>query len=199
MVPGEVVEVSFALDQMAYRLAPGHRLRLALSNSYWPFVWPSPEAGCLTVTGGSLTLPVHAGSGAEWDPPPAEHAAPWKHRVIRAGKTRRFIEQDQITGAVALVVQDDLGDAENLTHGLCTGESMTERWEIHPDDPLTAFARHTWEQRLSRGDWSVRTVAEAEMTGTATHLRMTATLRAWEGEALIFERTWDDSVPRRFV
>ena len=68
MVPGQGVEVCLALDQMAYRLAPGHRLRLALSNSYWPFVWPSPEAVALTVTAGSLDLPVHDGSGPEWQP-----------------------------------------------------------------------------------------------------------------------------------
>lgn len=199
MVPGQTVEVLVRLDQMAYRLAPGHRLRLALSNSYWPFVWPSPAAGRLTVTGGSLTLPVHQGSGDEWTPPPAEHAAPWKHRVIRAGKTRRFIEEDLIARTVALVVEDDLGDAENLTHGLCSGETMSERWEIRPDDPLSARAVHVWEQRLSRGDWSVRTRAEAEMTGTADTLRMTAVLRAWEGDALVFERHWDDSVARRHV
>ena len=49
LVPGECMQVSLTLDQMAYRLAPGHRLRLALSSTYWPWVWPSaadqrPEA-----------------------------------------------------------------------------------------------------------------------------------------------------------
>jgi len=199
MVPGQAVEVAFTLDQMAYRLAAGHQLRLALSNSYWPFVWPSPEAGVLTVTGGSLTLPVHQGSAAEWVPPPAEHAAPWKHRVLRQGRTRRFIEEDLIAGTYALVVEDDLGDTENLTHSLCSGETMSERWEIRPDDPQSAKAVHVWEQRLSRGDWRVRTLAEAEMTGDAAELRMVARLRAWEGDALVFDRSWDDRVARRFV
>ncbi len=98
-----------------------------------------------------------------------------------------------------MVVEDDLGDAENLTHGLCSGETMSERWEIDPADPLSARAVHVWEQRLSRGDWSVRTRAEAEMTGTADELRMKAVLRAWEGDLLVFERNWDDRVARRFV
>ena len=199
MVPGEVQEVTFRLDQMAYRVKPGHWLRLALSNSYWPFVWPSPEAATLTLSGGSLRLPVHSGSAEEWSPPPAEHAAPWKHRILREGRTRRFVEEDLISGTYALVVEDDLGDAENLTHGLCSGETMSERWEIRPDDPQSARAVHVWEQRLSRGAWSVRTKAEAEMTGTATDLRMTAVLQAWEGDALVFERRWDERVARRFV
>ncbi|GAB1479360.1 CocE/NonD family hydrolase [Paracoccaceae bacterium] len=199
MVPGEAVEVAFNLDQMAYRLAPGHRLRLALSNAYWPFVWPSPEAGRLLVTAGSLALPVHQGSGPEWQPPGPEAASPWAHKVLRAGKTTRKIETDLITGRIALVINDDLGDAENLDHGLCTGETMSELWDIHPDDPLSARAVHVWEQRLSRGDWSVRTRAEAEMTGTATHLVFRARLTAWDGEAQVFDRHYDAEVPRRFV
>lgn len=199
MVPGQAVDVTFSIDQMAYRLAPGHRLRLALSNSYWPFVWPSPQAGRLTLTAGSLDLPVHQGAAAGWAPPPAEHASPWKHKILRAGKTSRKIEHDLIGGKVALVVQDDLGDVENLTHGLKTGETMSELWEVHPDDPLSARAVHVWEQRLSRGDWAVRTRAEAEMTATASHLHLNARLCAWDGEVLVFERRWEDRVERRFV
>ena len=199
MVPGEVIEVEFALDQMAYRASAGHRLRLAFSNSYWPFVWPSPEAGVLTLTGGSLDLPVHEGSGAEWEPPAAETAEPWKHREIRPGASARRIETDLLTGVHRLIVEDDLGDVENLTHGLVTGETMSELWEICADDPTSARAVHVWEQRLSRGTRAVRTRAEAEMTCSATELRMTAKLTAWEGDRLVFTRDWDESVDRRFV
>ena len=199
MVPGALVEVAFDLDQMAYRLAPGHRLRLALSNSYWPFVWPSPQAGRLTLTAGRLDVPVHDGAGSDWVPPPAEHASPWKHKVLRAGKTTRKIETDLMTGKVALVIHDDLGDAENLVHGLQTGETMSELWEVHPEDPLSARAVHTWQQRLSRGDWQVRTEVHAEMTASASHLRLQARLTAYEGDEKVFERSFDDEVPRNFV
>lgn len=199
MVPGQEVEVAFAIDQMAYRLAAGHRLRLALSNSYWPFVWPSPAAGRLTLTGGALELPVHDGTAPGWTPPPPAMAPGWKHRVLRKGEARRRIETDLITGRVALVVEDDLGDAQNLTHGLCTGETMSERWEVDPADPLSARTLHRWEQRLSRDGWMVVTRAEAELTATATHLIHRARLQAWEGGEMVFERHWDEAVERRFV
>lgn len=200
MVPGQVVEAEVVIDQTAYRLAAGHRLRVALSTTYWPFVWPSPVAATLTVTGGSLTLPVHSGGTAnEWEAPPAEHAPPVALREIRAPRAKRMIEEDMLAGTRALVVETDEGAFENLSHGLVTDETLTERWEVRPDDPLSARATHVWEQRRSRGDWSVRTRAEAEMTATATHLRMTARLTAWEGEAQVFDRVWDDEVLRRFV
>ena len=197
MVPGQVVEVAFDLDHMAYRLAPGHRLRVALSNSYWPFVWPSPEAGVLTLVGGQVALPVFHG-GAAWDAPEAEGAPGWRHRVLRQGHSARRVEVDLLSGKRALIIEEDGGEVENLDHGLCTSEVMTERWEIGAD-PLSARAVHVWEQHLGRGDWRVRTRAEAVMTGTATHLRMTARLTAWEGDRMVFERDYDDEVQRRFV
>ena len=200
MVPGQVVEVEVVIDQTAYRLAAGHRLRVALSTTYWPFVWPSPEAATLSVTAGQLVLPVHAGgSSNEWDAPPAEHAPPVSLREVRAPRARRVIEEDMLAGTRALVVETDEGAFENLSHGLVSDETLTERWEIKPDDPLSAKATHVWEQRRSRGDWAVRTRAEAEMTASATHLRMTARLQAWEGEAKVFDRVWDEEVPRDFV
>jgi hypothetical protein len=184
---------------MAYRLAPGHHLRLALSNSYWPFVWPSPNAGRLTLLRGHLDLPLHQGQTQGWTPPPAETSAPWQHKVLRQGASTRKIETDLISGKISLVISDDLGDDENAAHGLQTGSTMSELWEIHPDDPLSARAVHTWEQRLSRGDWRVRTEAWAEMTATPSHLQLKARLRAFEGDELVFDRSYEENVERQFV
>jgi uncharacterized protein len=199
MPVGQAVDVAFDIDQTAYRLAAGHHLRLAISTTYWPFLWPSPKSATLTLIRGNLDLPVHQGSAVEWVPPAPEGAKPWAHQVLRAGKTTRKIEVDLISGTTALVIHDDLGDVENLTHGLCSGETMSELWEVHPDDPLSARAVHVWEQRLSRGDWQVRTRAHAEMTATEGHLRMTARLTAWHGDEMVFQRDFDESVERRFV
>ena len=197
---GRPIDLGLTLDQMAYRLSPGHRLRLALSTTYWPFVWPSPEAATLTLLGGSLDLPRHEGSAQEeWVPPPAEGGPAWKHRVLRPGKAVRRVERDLLSGRVTLVVGDDEGDAENLDHGLVSGGSMTERWSIMPDDPLSARCEIQWEQRLSRGGWSVRTEARTEMWGDSTHLHFAARLTGWEGMAMVFDRSTEDKVLRRFV
>ena len=198
MLPGVPEDVVLVLDQMGYRLAAGHRLRLALSTTYWPFVWPSPESARLEITEASLDLPVHQGTGVDWTPPAAETAAPWKHRVLREGRSGRRIETDLIAGRHVLVVEEDLGETENLTHGLVTGERMVERWEVGAD-PLSARVEIDWEQHLSRGDWRVRTRAETVMTASATRLRMRAVLTAWEGDDIVFQKEWDEEVARKFV
>ena len=57
----EIFTARLKLDSTAYRVAAGHKIRLALSSVYWPFVWPSPHVTCLSVHTGSkskLLLPV---------------------------------------------------------------------------------------------------------------------------------------------
>lgn len=198
MVPGEKTGVEIGLDLMGYRLAAGHRLRVAVSTTYWPFVWPSPRAATVTLHEGELMLPVHEG-GQDWTPPPPEGAQPWAHRVLTKGHVARRVERDLIAGTETLVVEDDLGEVENLTHGLITAESMAERWTIRPDDPLSADVTIRWTQSLRREGWAVRTEAVARMTGTETGLRMEARLTAWDGAVQVFERSWDEIVARSFV
>ena len=47
--PGRIYRARIALNEFAHRLRAGHRLRLAVSTSYWPVVWPSPVAAAVTL------------------------------------------------------------------------------------------------------------------------------------------------------
>jgi putative CocE/NonD family hydrolase len=196
---GEPFAVAIPLDAMAHRLAAGHRLRLALSTTYWPFLWPSPEAATVTLIEGRLELPVASGEAPGWEPPPPEAAPAWPHRRLTPASAARRIEHDLIGGTVTLTVAEDTGDRADAVHGLVTGAAMTERWSIRPDDPLSARVEIVWEQRLSRGDWQVRTRAETVMDGDARALAIRSRLTAREGEAVVFDRSDDERVPRKFL
>ncbi len=200
LVPGEKVTVDLVLDQCAYRLAPGHRLRIALSNSYWPFLWPSPAPVRLSLSAGELHLPVHeASTGEEWTFPKPEMAPHWKHRVITPGQSARRIEADLLTGRRSLIVEEAGAECENLEHGLVTRENMREVWSIHPGDPTSAKAEICWTQALSRREWKVETEARAIMWSDAEALHFEAELVAREGGGEVLRRHWRDSVERRFV
>ena len=57
---GRYYDVSLCLNDVGHELATGHRLRVALSSSYWPMAWPVAGPATLTVETGSsaLSLPV---------------------------------------------------------------------------------------------------------------------------------------------
>ncbi len=47
--PGTSEDVEFELTGIGYAIPPGHRIRLAVSDTYWPWVWPHGERGELRV------------------------------------------------------------------------------------------------------------------------------------------------------
>lgn len=52
------VNVTLNLDQCAYTVPAGHRVRVSISNAYWPLLWPSPEATRLQIHSGTINLPL---------------------------------------------------------------------------------------------------------------------------------------------
>jgi uncharacterized protein len=201
LVPGEVVRVTLDLDQMAHRLAPGHRLRLALSNACWPFVWPSPEPVALHLTGGSLSLPVHddTAPALAFDPPPTVPASRLEQVPPMAG---RRLDIDLIDATQRLIVTADGGVQRNPDHGLATQWSMTQTWIIAPDDPASARATIRWDQSHSRPDgWAVRSVVSTGQWCAGDAFELEATVRIEIDEPgqpqEVIVREFTDRVPRR--
>ena len=66
ITPGEPMTVSFPLNDLGQRIAKGACLRLALSTSYWPILWPTPETATITLFPEDcrIDLPVYSAPGA---------------------------------------------------------------------------------------------------------------------------------------
>ena len=191
------VVVSLTLDHAAYRLPKGHKLRLAISNAYWPLIWPSPVPARLTLTAGHLDLPVRALAQAdERGFPPPDADTPWQVEDLREPAHVRRTEIDHQTGTVSLIIEDDFGEVRDLDHGLINGSVARERWSIHPDDPLSARGACHWTDETQRGDIRMRTEARCEMWSDATHFHLTATLEAYENDVLVHDRHISERLPR---
>lgn len=195
--PGQACEIQLQLDHIAYRLPKGHRLRLAVSNAYWPLIWPMGETGSLILNAGSLALPIRPlAGGDEWQFEPAETAPAQEIISHRPANHSRRIETDLTTGEISLLIEDDFGSAENADHGLIAGSVAREHWRIHPDDPLCASGTTHWTETSARGDWSIRTETYATMRSDKTHFYLTARLEAYEGDDLVYSRDVEDKIPR---
>jgi putative CocE/NonD family hydrolase len=189
MTPERAEEVTLDLDHIAYRLPKGHRLGIAISTAYWPLIWPSPVASTLTLTQGSLSLPLRPSDDTdEWTFEAPEAATPWQVETIRKGSNSRKTITDWTTGIVTLEIVDDFGKVKDGDHGLINGSVAREWWSIHPDDPLSAHGRTHWTDELEREGITLRTEATSEMTSDATHFHLKARLEAFENDELIFEK-----------
>ncbi len=59
--------MEFELSGIGHAFGAGHRIRLAVSSAYWPWLWPQPESEAgfaLHPTGSALELPVRVPESA---------------------------------------------------------------------------------------------------------------------------------------
>ena len=195
----EDFDVELELDQTAYKLLAGNRLRVAISNSYWPLVWPVSEQATLTLVKGNLILPVRPESSKpEYTFSDPECAKPWSRTTIRPPSYSKKVITDQTNEAVTLEIFDDHGIVEDDHHKLQMGTIVREKFSIHPDDPLCASGEVHWTQTLKRNKWNIRTEIYNSLTSDKQNFYMFAKVKAYEDEKLIFEKDFNEKISRSY-
>jgi hypothetical protein len=196
----EAITATLNLDQCAYTVPAGHRLRISISNSYWPLLWPSPVSTILNIHEGTVQIPlVNEVAGHTVAFPPPEAADPWQTKTIREGTNSRRQETDLNTGIVHLHIEDDFGKVRDADHGLINGSIAREHWQIHPDDPLSAKGTCHWTDELERKDIKLRTEARCEMWSDPDHFYLNAKIEAFENDRRIYKRDVSDKIPRNGI
>ena len=194
------VNVTLNLDQCAYTVPAGHRVRVSISNAYWPLLWPSPEATRLQIHSGTINLPLlNEVAGSTVTFPPPEAADPWETTTIREDTNSRRQETSLNTGIVHLHIVDDFGKVRDADHGLINGSIAREHWQIHPNDPLSAKGSCHWTDELERKNIRLRTEARCEMWSDKDTFYLSAKIEAFENDQLIYQRDLNDEISRNGI
>jgi hypothetical protein len=199
--PGKTYTVRIRLDDTAWRVTKGLKLRISLSTSYWPMIWPAPQPVALQIhTGQSyLDLPVRTARRNEVAPefPPAECAPEVQQTHTSQPFNQRELTRNQATGEVRLSIVDDYGRSTITAHGLTQWACGRENYSIFPNDPLSAQQECHWTEERSRGEWSMRSETYSKMTASLTHWHITGRLEAYENGKCILVREWDQKIERQ--
>ncbi|HEX6844555.1 MAG TPA: CocE/NonD family hydrolase, partial [Actinomycetota bacterium] len=108
LTPGERIEADIELDVLGQAVPAGHRLRLALSTTYWPWLWPSPEIATITIEAGEgswlelPTRPLDAPDGEVRVYGRPEQGAALAGLEVDEVDAFHVIERDVVTGEVAM-------------------------------------------------------------------------------------------------
>ena len=202
LAPGEAFSTSIVMNGNAWRFAKGSRIRLALSTGMWPIAWPAPEPVELTLYTGSshLTLPARADRELDDRLPalPPAHRTPLDPRTEltpAAPLVARF-EEDFRTGRLAFIHVEDAGTIRMDRNGWHSGNVIRRRFEIAPDDPLSARLLLNGEDRYGRKGLDVRIRTRLEMTADRENFRVHAHLDVFENGRCVFARAWLEDLPR---
>ena len=205
MPVNQAEEISVTLDQCAYRLPAGHRLRLSISSSYWPFIWPEQKPTTLTITAGAVDLPIRPLAAAnEWQFAEPEAAAPLPVRQHSPINEAKRVEFDAATGVRNITIESDTGEVEDQTTGLIMAIKMREVWSIQIDDPTSARSDFEWVRTMRRAlpegargnDWTVKTVARLSQRCEQNDFVVESSITAYEGDVLVIRNEFADRIPR---
>ncbi len=202
--PGRRYRVRVQLNDIAHAFPAGHRIRVALSTSYWTIAFPMPEPVVLTIHTGasSLELPVRPPrkeDTALGEFPPPRGATPLAQTALRKGGTRRLIERNLAADETVFTRQDNTGTYRIDAIDLTVDQVKTGVYRIKADDPLSADITIHWTQKLARGDWRVRTETETRFRATKEEFLIQATLDAYEGDMRVYSQNWDRRIKRNLV
>jgi putative CocE/NonD family hydrolase len=208
LLPGVDYDVRVTGHFACHRFAPGSRIRVALSETWWPVVWPSPEIVTLQVTTGAsmLELPIRPTREDE-EPPfgifrdrydvPGAQAAPYMNPL----------EGVQITGEPGSRTFTLVGGGGSLEPGskrvpevnTTVGGIYYLRRSIREDNPNTAEIETEAVNYFERDDWKVRVRARCLCRSTPTHFICSEVFEASDGDQVVFSRSWEKEIPRRLV
>lgn len=218
MQPGLPEWVAVPLVAIGHQFSAGNTIRLALSNHYWPWIWPQQNDDALTVhlDGAVLHLPEAPPEGPPVQFEPAEHARPLE--ITRSGpETRTFNDgvqrlplperlvcRDIARGHTIISVDPQYGSTCHYPSGVDYTETVRETYHVIEGDPLSPETTSTWDIEFSGADWGARlnTVSRisTEPGQFVVENQVRAEQRGSNGSwAFVAEKSFLERVPRRSV
>ncbi|WP_329614512.1 CocE/NonD family hydrolase [Streptomyces brevispora] len=201
---GMTEDVTFDLNGIGHTFPPGHRIRLAVSSAYWPWIWPQAGSAGFTLDaeGSFVELPVrrHTEDPAiRFEEPEQSEPLGVVHPVtLDEQRPERLVIRDVAKGEWRMEVDPRYGGTRIYPDGLEFTEDARETYTIQERDPLSARTRSDWTVRLHRPEmaWDARVETRSEIAADATHFITSNEVVCRDGGEVVFHRTWEKRIPR---
>ncbi|MEU9096014.1 CocE/NonD family hydrolase [Streptomyces sp. NPDC048428] len=200
--PGRTYRVRIPLNGVAQAFPAGHRIRLSLSTSYWPLVWPAPSSVQLSVheAGSRLTLPIRPAAAPDGIPAEPfgepEGCEPPEVTQLTEPEQDWTVSRNLVDYRSSLDIVKDRGLQRYEENGIEVGLRACEKYLSTADDFGSVSGESAWTMRFRRPAWDVRVETRTVLTSNETEFHVDATLDGYEDGRRVFSRTWNESIPR---
>ena len=207
--PGRKYRVRVPLNGVAQHFPKGHRIRLSLSTSYFPLVWPSPTAASVTLTTEVSRLRLPLRPPREDDAhlrelEPAEAAPGLETETLAPSDHQWRVIRDLATDVSTLEIVNDEGAFRIAETGTVVRRATNEWFSFRWNDVNSVRGETKTLRRFEREGWRTEVVTRTVLTSTEHDFLITAELDAYEldasrGNPRVYSQNWRTSVPRDCV
>lgn len=207
LTPGEYYPLDIEMHFTSWKFNEGHKLRLSITNSMWPMLWPTPYATDTSLKiGGDVgarlilpTLPGGIGPAPQFKEPVSSPSLPGFHGLDTGNSTGYAeiskIERDEKTG-------EAFGVARNATSSQFPWgkehfeESIEHRTSDTKPAETSVIGIYALTEELE--DRTIRMEQEVEFKSDEKNFRMNFKRRIKVNGELLHENEWDEIFPRDF-
>jgi uncharacterized protein len=203
--PGRRYDVEVPCYFTAHRFKKGNRIRVAITESIWPMLWPSPRPVTLEITTGAshLSLPIRPNETESESMPIAILRDRVRTRVqATSAELKNYtITQTGPDAEGRVMLHKRLRDPPETLTDIGTTMSGGSDWymSIKEGDPNSSIWKLEWFSRLKRKGWDTSLRSTLELTSTEAEFRMRESIHALEGDKIVFERRWDHAIKRDLI
>jgi uncharacterized protein len=204
LIAGEFETVVIRMKPVAQVVPQGHRIRIAVSSSYWPLAWPAPEVVTLIIDphNSHIDLPVLRDEKSELVDVKFEspvHATPGLVTVKEPAQQSRTIVTD--VGAELTTLTAMSNDGRYVISETNTEITSWRRkvYSIDRNNPTTCVSTVTCHAEFTRADWNVRVESEVNATCDSVNFYVRGWVKAYERGTVFAERTYEEVIPRDYM
>jgi putative CocE/NonD family hydrolase len=204
LTPNEVYELEIPLKVVSWVFQQGHCIRVAISSSDFPTIWPSPHLATNTILRGStrpsrVILPVVEHTGRSLPEVMFQPPAPLKTYAKYEGERPNWqISRDVVDGLTTVVLNSKykmqpLGESYALASDTYTEMATSD------ERPDQTYIKGRSKYKVLLQHEQIDVVGHADIKSSSTDFNIDVKLRVDIDQEPFFQRQWLETIPRFLV
>lgn len=203
LIPEKIYDLEFPMHFTTWTFQPGHRIRLAVSNALFPMIWPTPYSMTTQLYLGETTtclelpvIPFRKQPQPQYLPPEPREKRPDARSLESKGWPFIYRVNYDIYTATTTVEWE--GESEMEISGDHWFISDRTTYRTQDTNPANSSFFGKAIRRITRQDRSVELQTLITVRSDKKNFYVDFTRKILENQVLIREKTWKETIPRRF-
>ena len=203
IVPGQIFELAFPLHFTTWTFAPGHRIRMVVTNAQFPMIWPTPYqmTTSLAVGDGATALDLPLASPSDLpapelaSPQPYEQGPGWKELGPSDSQPTPFKFERDANGHVTAIAHE--GTSYEVNGAVVTTKYRTV-FSLDDRDPAAMEYRAEGEYDINHDGRDMVMSQVTVIRSDADYFHVSVVRRVVQDSVELKSREWREDIPRDF-